>query len=148
MKGKILQLALQEEISTDKSAAQRSQTSGHLVIDMPKLKYVLEGKFTKASNTAKLNSNKNTDKTKVKQVGEQTKTAVNEVRNSVQRLEVDSTKKLDYANIFQENNNHNGGTSYGGTSCVFTGKRKTNQKTVELVEDPGFVDNPDVPPLE
>lgn len=44
LKGKIFQLCLPEEINTTESTAQRSQTSGHLVITMPKLNPVLKSK--------------------------------------------------------------------------------------------------------
>lgn len=36
IKGKVFQFVLPEEVETDKSIAQRSQTTGHLVITMPK----------------------------------------------------------------------------------------------------------------
>lgn len=39
IKGKVFQFVLPEEIQTDKSTAQRSQTSGHLVVKMPKARY-------------------------------------------------------------------------------------------------------------
>lgn len=35
IKEKVFQLVLPQEISTDKSTAQRSQTTGHLVVRMP-----------------------------------------------------------------------------------------------------------------
>uniref|UniRef100_A0A023F2L4 Protein phosphatase 1 regulatory subunit n=1 Tax=Triatoma infestans TaxID=30076 RepID=A0A023F2L4_TRIIF len=41
IKGKILQLRLDEEVCPDKSIAKRSQTTGHLVITMPKVKEVI-----------------------------------------------------------------------------------------------------------
>ena len=37
MKGRILQLALMEEVKPDSCTAQRSQTTGHLIVTMPKL---------------------------------------------------------------------------------------------------------------
>lgn len=39
IKGKIFQFVLPEEVATEKSTAQRSQTTGHLVITMPKVNY-------------------------------------------------------------------------------------------------------------
>ncbi|KAF2879921.1 hypothetical protein ILUMI_26250 [Ignelater luminosus] len=39
IKGKVFQLGLTEEVYVDKSTAQRSQTTGHLVIKMPKVNY-------------------------------------------------------------------------------------------------------------
>jgi protein TilB len=38
MKGKIFQLALPEEVNPDKTSAKRSQTTGHLVLTMPKVR--------------------------------------------------------------------------------------------------------------
>lgn len=38
MKGKVFQLVLPEEVKPDSSCAQRSKTTGHLVITMPKVK--------------------------------------------------------------------------------------------------------------
>eukprot|EP00118_Oscarella_pearsei_P010148 m.61113 g.61113 ORF g.61113 m.61113 type:complete len:414 (+) comp34972_c0_seq16:2310-3551(+) len=42
MKGKILQLTLPEEISPDQSTAKRSQTTGHLVLTMPKVNQIVK----------------------------------------------------------------------------------------------------------
>lgn len=39
IKGKVFQFVLPEEVATDKSTAQRSQTTGHLVIKMPKVNF-------------------------------------------------------------------------------------------------------------
>lgn len=40
IKGKIFQIVFPEEIKTESSTAQRSQTTGHLVITMPKVKEI------------------------------------------------------------------------------------------------------------
>lgn len=39
VKGKIFQFVLPEEVYTDRSVAQRSQTTGHLVVRMPRVGY-------------------------------------------------------------------------------------------------------------
>lgn len=39
VKGKVFQFVLPEEVATDKSTAQRSQTTGHLVVTMPKVNF-------------------------------------------------------------------------------------------------------------
>lgn len=39
LKGKILQLCLQENVKCDLSTAQRSQTTGQLLVKMPKVRY-------------------------------------------------------------------------------------------------------------
>jgi protein TilB len=38
IKGKIFQIVFHEEIKTESSTAQRSQTTGHLVLTMPKVR--------------------------------------------------------------------------------------------------------------
>ncbi|XP_031551019.1 protein tilB homolog isoform X2 [Actinia tenebrosa] len=42
IKGKVFQLVLSEEVNPDSSTAKRSQTTGHLLITMPKMKQVLK----------------------------------------------------------------------------------------------------------
>lgn len=44
IKGKILQITFDEDICVDKSSCQRSQTTGHLLITMPKANAVLKPK--------------------------------------------------------------------------------------------------------
>jgi protein TilB len=44
IKGKIFQIVFPEEINTESSTAQRSQTTGHLVLIMPKVRTFC-GKF-------------------------------------------------------------------------------------------------------
>lgn len=39
VKSKVFQFALPEEVYVDKSKAQRSQTTGHLVVTMPRVNY-------------------------------------------------------------------------------------------------------------
>jgi protein TilB len=41
IKGKVLQIVLPEEVNPDQSTAKRSQTTGHLVITMPKAKQIV-----------------------------------------------------------------------------------------------------------
>ena len=166
MKEKILQLSLNDEISTDQSTAQRSQTTGHLVITMPKLKYILEGKCSRNSKTTTTTTTKKsqplgTDQSDAtigkSRTGNITTTTTKQIERSVERLEVSSDKdvngntkkKCDYANIVKDNQSHD--VVNGDDSFIFTGKRRTNGglKGVgdEIVED-DFVDDPDVPPLE
>ncbi|XP_018336112.1 protein tilB [Agrilus planipennis] len=52
IKKKVFQFVLPEEIYTDKSVAQRSQTTGHLVITMPRMNYK-EWKETRQKNKPK-----------------------------------------------------------------------------------------------
>jgi len=58
LKGKSLQLALSEEIMPDSSTAQRSQTTGQLVIKMPKLNKVIRP-VKQEVNTSKTLESKN-----------------------------------------------------------------------------------------
>ena len=166
MKEKILQLSLSEEISTDQSTAQRSQTTGHLVITMPKLKYILEGKCSRNSKTTTTTTTTKkslplgtdqSDATIGKSRTGNTTTTTKQIERSVERLEVSSDKdvngntknKCDYANIVKDNQSHD--VVNGDDSFIFTGKRRTNGglKGVgdEIIED-DFIDDPDVPPLE
>ena len=164
MKEKILQLSLNDEISTDQSTAQRSQTTGHLVITMPKLKYILEGKCSQNSKTTTTTTKKSqplrtdqSDATIGKSRTGNTTTTTKQIERSIERLEVSSDKdvngntkkKCDYANIVKDDQSHD--VVNGDDSFIFTGKRRTNGglKGVgdEIVED-DFIDDPDVPPLE
>eukprot|EP00111_Clytia_hemisphaerica_P020031 TCONS_00059073-protein len=163
MKGKILQLSLNEEISPDKSTAQRSQTSGHLLINMPKLKYILEGRCSGSrrpktdSKGAKMGSNEFPDATKTREtktIGcESGKTNTDDLQKSVERLEVtENENKIDYTNIVKEENEK----SKDLNSFIFNGKKrkggspmKNNKNAIsENQYDEHFVDDLDVPPLE
>lgn len=55
IKEKLFQITLLEEVSPDKSVAQRSQTTGHLVITMPKVSgiYNYHCKITNSFNNYK-----------------------------------------------------------------------------------------------
>ena len=123
MKEKILQLSLSEEISTDQSTAQRSQTTGHLVITMPKLKYILEGKCSRNSKTTTTTTTTKkslplgtdqSDATIGKSRTGNTTTTTKQIERSIERLEVSSDKdvngntkkKCDYANIVKDDQSH------------------------------------------
>jgi len=139
MKGRILQLALNEEISPDKSTAQRSQTSGHLVVTMPKLKYILEGRCTRDK----------IGKQKERQV-DANDDAKEVPKKRVERLEVAAEKnksKTDYRNIV--NDGEQSKNRAKGEGFIFEGKKRavvTNDVDDGFGED--FVDDLDVPPLE
>ncbi|EFA00650.1 Protein tilB-like Protein [Tribolium castaneum] len=56
IKGKVFQIVFPEEILTDKSTAKRSQTTGHLVLDLPKANYKpLKRKTVKKTSPPKEN---------------------------------------------------------------------------------------------
>lgn len=79
LKGRVLQLALNEEIKPDSSTAKRSQTTGHLLITMPKVSQVVKPKVKKDKNI-------NYDKNK-------------EQATTSQYLEFEQEMTLDYKNI-------------------------------------------------
>lgn len=132
MKEKVLQLALTEEVCPDKSAAQRSQTSGHLMITMPKLKYILDEKIIK-----KIGLKKNaTNKPKI----------LDSIQNTgIEKLEVCENKsKVDYKNIVNE---EEGEEKMKKRPFIFTGKKKRDCELKEKTDEE-FIDDLDVPPLE
>lgn len=121
VKGKPFQLALSAEVQPDSSSAKRSQTTGHLLICMPKVGEIITGQRTPMSVKTASDSSK-----------EQTKPR----RNQVERLEVDPSKHScpDVSTIVQERKHKL--------------KRMESQPQVEPSEaEPDFDDNPEVPPL-
>lgn len=121
VKGKPFQLALSAEVQPDSSSAKRSQTTGHLLICMPKVGEMITGQQTPMSVKTASDSNK-----------EQTKPR----RKQVERLEVDPSKHScpDVSTIVQERKHKP--------------KRMESQPQVEPSEaEPDFDDNPEVPPL-
>ncbi|XP_065889604.1 dynein axonemal assembly factor 11-like isoform X2 [Dysidea avara] len=123
LKGKIFQLVLPEEVSPDSSSVKRSQTTGHLLITMPKVREVL--KPAKVVN---------------KRLPMQETRDVDEVKMNY--LEVDpslAAKKPDIYNVVNSNSSsnktHNGSTSQSSEQCSTNSSNDT------------FVDNPEVPPL-
>ncbi|XP_031214905.1 protein tilB homolog isoform X2 [Mastomys coucha] len=122
VKGKPFQLALSTEVQPDSSSAKRSQTTGHLLICMPKVREMITGgQRTPIPVKTTLDSRK-----------EQTSPR----RKQIERLEVDPSKHScpDVSTIVQEKRNKP--------------KRMESQPQVEpSEEDPDFEDNPEVPPL-
>ncbi|XP_046849224.1 dynein axonemal assembly factor 11-like isoform X2 [Xenia sp. Carnegie-2017] len=86
VKGKIMQLALPEEIMPDSSTAKRSQTTGHLVLSMPKLNAVVRPKSMKQSLVRPMPNQKKMSS------------------SSSNKLEVDPSvrKDMDFSNIVKE----------------------------------------------
>lgn len=78
IKGKVFQFVLSEEVATDKSTAQRSQTTGHLVISMPKANYKVAGKVKEVEKIEK--------------------------PKKTEFLEVEQRKKFDFGSIVLETN--------------------------------------------
>uniref|UniRef100_A0A8C3X4Q4 Leucine-rich repeat-containing protein 6 n=1 Tax=Catagonus wagneri TaxID=51154 RepID=A0A8C3X4Q4_9CETA len=122
VKGKAFQLALPAEVRPDSSSATRSQTTGHLVVCMPKVGEVITG----CQRTSQ----------SVKRAPDSSRAQALQRSQRVERLEVDPSKHSfpDVANIVQE------------------GKRtprrvRSEPKSMPREEDPDFEDNPEVPPL-
>ncbi|XP_010627884.1 protein tilB homolog [Fukomys damarensis] len=122
VKGKPFQLVLPAEVKPDSSSAKRSQTTGHLVVSMPKVEEVITGsrQISKSVKTTSDSSREQTH-TRCKQI---------------EKLEVNPSKYSfpDVTSIVQEK------------KC--TSKRLGSEpQTAPSEEDPDFEDNPEVPPL-
>lgn len=122
LKGEVLQLVLREEVSTDNSKAQRSQTTGHLVVTMPKLNPPPKPTPNNISLKCpeKLENRPTDDK-------------------KVEKLDFDESKTLrnTLANISHER---------ADNPKPPLSLRKTTVPR-QVIVNPNFVDDPDVPPL-
>lgn len=118
VKGKVFQMVLPAEVKPDSSSAQRSQTTGHLLLTMPRA----EGEVK-------------APKKKVPISPAQSSPAQDKTRNGVtrERLEVDPSKRMDLSNIVH----------HPGEGPLET--RRSNQSQPSVSDS--FVDDPDVPPL-
>nr|XP_057941133.1 dynein axonemal assembly factor 11 [Doryrhamphus excisus] len=119
IKGKIFQLLLPAEVKPDSSTAQRSQATGHLLLTMPRAQG--EIKVTKDHHYRHSLDDKKRE------------------QNIPERLEVDSSKAMDFANIVPHHKATEGPLEASPWS----------QTAVPCCDVPSedFVDNPDVPPL-
>ncbi|KAJ8011394.1 hypothetical protein DPEC_G00057740 [Dallia pectoralis] len=128
VKGKVFQLVLPAEVRPDSSTAKRSQTTGHLVLTMPKAQG--EIKATKTNPAAKASESSNTPEKKTRDC------------NSEERLEVDPRKRsmVDLSNIVPRDKS----SGEGPLEMSKTRPSTTNQQT-HFIDN--FVDDPDVPPL-
>lgn len=122
VKGKPFQLVLPAEVKPGSSSAKRSQTTGHLVIHMPKVDQVITG-CGRSSKPVKstLDSSQGQTSKRSKQI---------------EKLEVDPSKHSfpDVANIVQEKKH-------------MPRRIRSEPKMIPSEEDPDFEDNPEVPPL-
>uniref|UniRef100_A0A8C8YL06 Leucine-rich repeat-containing protein 6 n=1 Tax=Prolemur simus TaxID=1328070 RepID=A0A8C8YL06_PROSS len=122
VKGKPFQLVLPAEVKPDSSSAKRSQTTGHLVICMPKVEEIITGgRQTFKPMKTTLDSGKEQTSSRSKRI---------------EKLEVDPSKRSfpDVTNIVQEKKH--------------TPRRLGSEpKIIPSEEDPDFEDNPEVPPL-
>ncbi|XP_055966343.1 dynein axonemal assembly factor 11 [Sorex fumeus] len=119
VKGKPFQLVLPAEVKPDSSSAKRSQTTGHLIVCMPKVGEVIS-RGQQASKSVKSNLDSSREQTNTR-------------HRKIEKLEVDPSKHSfpDVTHIVQEK------------KC--TARRVP--KITPNEEDPSFEDNPEVPPL-
>ncbi|XP_076063602.1 touch insensitive larva B [Oratosquilla oratoria] len=154
VKGRVLQLVLLEEVRTSLCTAQRSQTTGHLVITMPKME---EPRFqiTPAAHDANSDNNKDNNS------ADHEKSDSPKSRNF---LEVDPTTKKslsrsDLANITSSSSER----SPRRRTQVNSGRALRSERRLqgnlylrgggssgppERPNSPDFVEDPEVPPLE
>ena len=127
---------LLEEVSPDKSTAQRSQTTGKLLVTMPKVKQVM-----RSAKSAVESSNRKRAETKRVLEKKEYDLTSSSATNTGCLLEVDPTlksKTAELANIV-------GPTAAAGGPCRKKEESFTNKQELPLSSD--FVDDPDVPPL-
>ncbi|KAI4888176.1 hypothetical protein NFI96_014763, partial [Prochilodus magdalenae] len=129
VKGKVFQLVLPAEVKPDSSTAQRSQTTGHLLLTMPKTHGEIKVKQAILKPSSVKSSNRNTEEKA-------------RVISGCERLEVEPNKisTVDLANIVPKENY----TAHGPLqfSC-----RQQTYGTQEKQLSKEFVDDPEVPPL-
>jgi len=130
IKDKILQLVLSEEIAPDSSSAQRSQTTGHLLVTMKKLSFKLEKNIVKATGNKVVKATDNTDMN------------TEDVKRNFEKLEVCDNKRVDIYNIVASDNNKKHSKSENNKKI----KDEIFNEVQKLAAEE-FVDNPDVPPL-
>ncbi|PVD22974.1 hypothetical protein C0Q70_16234 [Pomacea canaliculata] len=122
LKGKIFQLSLPEEVNAEKSTAQRSQITGHLVITMPKAKQTLKSRKKPEGKIPLPNTQKNLKN-----------------KRNCELLEVDESARsmVDITSIVPER--FKSEPQPFGLTRFRTKEERPNSEN--------FVDNPDVPPL-
>ncbi|KAM4704915.1 dynein axonemal assembly factor 11 [Rhinophrynus dorsalis] len=121
VKGKPFQLVLPAEVKPDSSSAKRSQTTGHLVISMPKATELIQRKRMTSPVAVKQNPSNLQKSSKI-----------------TEKLEVDPRAHSfpDVANIIQDN------------KSTASGPLQLQKCTLKATETTGdFMDNPHVPPL-
>ncbi|KER34035.1 hypothetical protein T265_12487, partial [Opisthorchis viverrini] len=138
MKGKILQLALPEEVKPDKSYAKRSQTTGHLVVTMPKVDQVIRSQCMAKQNKDSVH----------RQSAQREETSTEDAKVGSKKVASAALLELETAKP----------SVPAWKSIIKNPASKTNtyrsardaQKQKQLQErpnSPDFVDCPDVPPL-
>ena len=131
IKGKVFQLVLNDDVSPDSSTAQRSQTTGHLVVTMPKL----SAKLCNQLKTFKKNFSK--DLYLGDGVDKKEKSTKTEVKQTSQKLEVDDKKRN---NIFDIVGNEH-------TEKKIKKEKEYQINEIRRLAEIEFVDDAAVPPL-
>lgn len=147
MKGKILQLSLLQEVSPDASSAKRSQTTGHLLVTMPKVDFLKDGIKSSSDSSIATRPGKSRDLNtsrdrNISRDGDDSKVDTN-VRNI---LEVTGEeKKIDIYNIVKDKST----LPDANRNIIFTGHTKRNVSVRVTGDDSeDFIDDDEVPPLE
>lgn len=135
VKGKVFQLVLPEEVQPDRSLAQRSQATGHMLLTMPKVKEVVKPEVVKPKPCVKNHPKEECTSPTTSNRGDSSQGSAH------QHLEVDPSARrgIDVATIVRD----------AGRGA--TGRAPPSQPPPRPValpaEGPAFVDDPDVPPL-
>ena len=137
---------MNEEISPDASSAHRSQTTGHLVLTLPKIKYILHGSCNNRKQNKNINATKNERKTvEAKRNAENGHEKC--IERNVEKLEIGgmgNNNKVDIYNIVEDEKQQ---PLTKDILCY--GKKKVcsikNEICLEAEKD--FIDDIDVPPL-
>ena len=137
LKGKSLQLALTEEVKSSTCTAKRSQTTGHLLVQVEKVNQIVRpaNYVPILTRSKEEEEEKNQSKKKL-----QSKSDNNNNKNNSNYLEVDESlgkNRLDLANIVAEKN------SQLKASPLISSKFKVEERENSV----DFVDDLDVPPL-
>ncbi|XP_019730469.1 protein tilB homolog [Hippocampus comes] len=130
----IFQLVLPAEVKPDSSTAQRSQTTGHLLLHMPRAQG--EIKVTKAAIHPSKDDRRRRGSSPDSKKRE---------RSIPERLEVDASGTVDIANIVTRPRTVEGPLEASGWNPSAAAAAAAARLDDEPSE--GFVDDPDVPPL-
>ena len=106
IKDKFFQLVLMEEVSPDRATAQRSQTSGHLVISMPKVKSIIKKTQILKTPTEKAHKGNHTKPESCTTETKNDNLSMSDLFNIIKEQENPNTKKhatADGASKFDEN---------------------------------------------
>ncbi|CAH8461464.1 unnamed protein product [Dicrocoelium dendriticum] len=140
LKKKVLQLALPEEVQPDRSEAKRSQTTGHLVITMPKVTQLLRAACTRTQMDSP-RAHRNAVQRNMR-AGDSAECPGKQPSKLLLDDECNTGVRVDWKSIVSPKNKESGSTNHE------TGVLRRNPMLVRSRSNsPDFVDCPDVPPL-